>query len=221
MGLFGKTDEKTSKERVNEWVSTLRKEFHALDRQIRAIQREEEKVKRSVKESAKKGDVDVCKILAKEIIASRKSVSRIQASKALLNSVQLSLKQQLAVIRMAGPLQKCTDVMKSMQNLCKISEIAGTMQDLSREMMKAGIIEEMVEDTFESALGDDLALEDEADKEVDKLLFELTAGQLGSAPDVVSETLPVGEIEEGIASASTLDDAVIADITKRLESLKS
>lgn len=82
----------------------------------------------------------------------------------------------LATLRVAGSLQKSTDVMKSMQNLCKIPEISRTMQELSKEMMKAGIIEEMMEDVFESALGDD-DLEKEADEEVDKLLFELTAGK--------------------------------------------
>lgn len=42
---------------------------------------------------------------------------------------------------------------------------------------QAGMIEEMMEDTFESLEDDDL--EEEADKEVDKILFEVTKGQLG------------------------------------------
>lgn len=35
----------------------MRKEGYKLDRQIRAIEREEEKVKRSLKEAAKRGNV--------------------------------------------------------------------------------------------------------------------------------------------------------------------
>lgn len=66
-----------------------------MDRQVRAIQREEEKVKRSLKEAAKRGDADVCKILAKEIVASRKAVNRIHTSKAHINSVQMSMNHQL------------------------------------------------------------------------------------------------------------------------------
>lgn len=81
--------------KVREWTSALRKEGYALDRQIRAIQREEEKVKRSLKEAAKRGDVDVCKVLAREIVAARKSVNRIHTSKAHLNSVQMSMNHQL------------------------------------------------------------------------------------------------------------------------------
>jgi len=41
-------------EKVREWCSQLRKETSQLDRQIRSIQREEEKVKKTLKEAAKK-----------------------------------------------------------------------------------------------------------------------------------------------------------------------
>jgi hypothetical protein len=44
-------------------------------------------------------------------------------------------------------------------------------------MMKSGIIEEMVEDSLASALDDD-ALEEEADEEVEKVMYEITQVQL-------------------------------------------
>lgn len=42
----------------------------------------------------------------------------------------------LATLRIAGSLQKSTEVMKAMQQLIKIPEVAATMRDLSKEMMK-------------------------------------------------------------------------------------
>ena len=48
-----------------------------------------------LKDAAKKGDKDSCRVLAKEIVNARKAVNRLHASKAHLNSVQLSMKQQL------------------------------------------------------------------------------------------------------------------------------
>lgn len=44
----------------------------------------------------------------------------------------------LAVLRVAGSLQRSTEVMKAMQNLIKVPEIQATMRDLSKEMMKVG-----------------------------------------------------------------------------------
>lgn len=218
MGLFGKSNEKTPKEQVREWTSALRKEGHQLDRQIRSIQREEEKVKKSLKEAAKKGDHDVCKILAREIVGARKSINRIYTSKAHINSVQMSMNHQLATLRVAGALEKSTEVMKSMSNLVKIPEISRTMQELSKEMMKAGIIEELMEDTFEG-LDDQEELEEEAQAEVDKVLWELTAGQLGTAPAAVSESLPEADIDR--PSTSVEHDTDLADMQDRLEALRS
>lgn len=48
-----------------------------LDRQIRSIQREEFKVKQELKKNAKRGDRDVCVVLAKEILNARKAVEWI------------------------------------------------------------------------------------------------------------------------------------------------
>lgn len=75
MGLFGKDPKKTPQEQVREWTSKMRKQSMLLDRQIRGIQREELKVKAELKKAAKNGDKDVCYLLAKEIVNSRKAVS--------------------------------------------------------------------------------------------------------------------------------------------------
>lgn len=216
MGLFGK-NEKSPKDMVNEWTHKIRKEGYVLDRQIKGIQREEEKTKRMLKDSAKKGEKDACKILAKEIVKSRKAVNKLYASKAHLNSVQMGMKNQLATLRIAGALAKSTEVMKSMQALIKIPEIQATMRDMSKEMMKAGILEEMLEDTMEG-LEDQDDLEEEADEEVEKVLFDLTAGELGKAPSAVADTLPTLEPEGATAMISDDEDE---DLKGRLEALKS
>nr|CAG4645151.1 EOG090X0EF4 [Leptodora kindtii] len=217
MGLFGKTPQRNPKEQVTEWCSKLRKEGSQLDRQIRSIQREEEKVKRSLREAAKKGDKDVCIILAKEMVRSKKAISKIHASKAHINSISMQMKNQLATLRVAGALAKSTEVMKAMQQLVKIPEVAATMRELSKEMMKAGIIEEMLEDTMEG-LEDTEELEEAAQEEVDKVLWEITAGQLGKAPAALTDTLP----EQAAAYIPPEEEEdELEDMQSRLQALKS
>lgn len=189
-----------------------------MDRQIRGIQREEEKVKRALKEAAKKNDKDTCTILAKEIIRARKAITRIYTSKAHLNSVQLQMKNQLATLRVAGSLQKSTEVMAAMQSLVRLPEVAGAMREMSREMMKAGIIEEMMEETFES-MEDTEEMEEEAQGEVDKVLWELTEGKLGEAPlpptaNVVKEEVPAAAEEEE-------NEEELEEMQSRLQALRS
>ncbi|XP_020775282.1 charged multivesicular body protein 3 [Boleophthalmus pectinirostris] len=221
MGLFGRTPDKAPKEMVNEWSGKIRKEMRVIDRQIRDIQREQEKVKRSIKEAAKKGEKDVCIILAKEIIQSKRAVTKLYASKAHMNSVQLSMKNQLALVRVSGSLQKSTEVMKAMQSLIKVPEIQATMRELSKEMLKAGIIEEMLEDTFES-MEDGEDMEEAAEEEVDKILFEITAGALGKAPSKVTDELPEMPAGAGAAAASDAEsEEDIEEMQSRLAALRS
>jgi len=83
------------KEQVKNWKSNMRAEAHKLDRQINKIQREELKVKQSIKAAAKRNDMSSCKQLAKEIARSRKAVARLHTSKAQMNSVVMQMQNQL------------------------------------------------------------------------------------------------------------------------------
>ncbi|KAM7362750.1 vacuolar protein sorting 24 [Cochliomyia hominivorax] len=219
MGLFGQTKTKDPKEQVQEWTHKIRKESNQLDRQIRSIQREEEKVKRALKQAAAKNDRDTCIILAKEIVGARKAINRIYTSKAHLNSVQLQMKNQLATLRVAGSLQKSTEVMQAMQNLIRYPELAGIMRDMSKEMMKAGIIEEMLEETMES-LEETEEMEEEAAKEVDKVLWEITNGKLGEAP-LPPDELAAGEQQKAPAAVAVADDVGDDDEEDDLQEMQS
>lgn len=204
---------------MNEWCSKLRKENYKLDRQIRQIQREEDKLKRSLKEAAAKNDKEICTILAKEIVRSRKAVNKIHASKATINSVQLQMKNQLATVRIAGALQKSTDVMQAMHALVKLPEISQTMREMSMEMTKAGILEEMIDETMES-VEDTEELEEEAQTEIDKVLWEVTAGKIGEAPSV-----PMGSVnpEPEASTSETVEDNEedMQEMQSRLQKLRS
>uniref|UniRef100_A0A1Q3FBK3 Putative vacuolar sorting protein vps24 n=1 Tax=Culex tarsalis TaxID=7177 RepID=A0A1Q3FBK3_CULTA len=221
MGLFGKSQERNPKEQVQEWTSKLRKESYALDRQIRSIQREEDKLKRTLKEAAKKNDKEVCTILAKELIRSRKAINKIYTSKAHINSVQLQMKNQLATVRVAGSLAKSTEVMTAMQALVKLPEVAASMREMSKEMMKAGIIEEMIDETMES-MEDVDEMEEEAQKEIDKVLWEITAGKLGEAP-AAPLAAPAGEPSREVAAADADEEQEddMEDMQSRLQALRS
>ena len=78
--------------------------------------------------------------------------------------------------------------MKTMQHLVKILEIQAISWELSKEMIKAGIIERMLEDTFEST-GNQEEMQEAAAIEIDRILFDITIGALGKAPSKVTDAL--------------------------------
>ncbi|KAH7914173.1 vacuolar sorting protein VPS24 [Hygrophoropsis aurantiaca] len=173
--LYGPTPE----EKVRMWQSKLRTESRQLDREMRQLDAATNKARASVKQLATKGDVKSARILAKEVVRSNKQKDRLSVSKARLGSIGTQLTQQLALVKVTGSLQKSTEIMKMSNALIKLPQISQVMREMSMEMTKAGIMEEMLEDTLD--MEEDEEIEDEADAEVDKVLFELTNGKLGEA----------------------------------------
>jgi len=170
MSLFGK--KVTAEEVVKKWKRELKREDRELDKNIRAIEMEEQKLKRSIKELAKRGDKQSAKVLAKEIVQSRKAKERIYKSKAQLNSVSMQLSQSLSMMKVAGVMQKSGQIMGLMNNLVKLPQINQVMLSMAREMEKAGLIEEMMDD----AINNDEEVEEQADEELDKVVEEITLG---------------------------------------------
>ncbi|KAH9938165.1 Snf7-domain-containing protein [Fomitopsis serialis] len=198
--LYGPTPE----ERVKQWQAKLRQEQRVLDREIRQLDAATNKARTTVKQLAAKGDVKSARILAKEVVRSNKQKDRLSVSKARLGSINNQLTQQMAMIKVTGSLQKSTEIMKLSNTLIKLPQISQTMREMSMEMTKAGIMEEMLDDTLE--MDDDEELEEEADEEVDKVLFDLTNGKLGQAGTVQTEVPSAQEQVDEEATERALEE---------------
>jgi len=159
-----------------------------------------------VKELAKKGEMGSVKHLAKELLKSRKTKERLYQSKAQLNSVSMQLTSGLSMMKLAGVMQKSTAVLGMMNQLVRLPELNKVMFAMSREMEKAGLIEEIINDTFE-----DEELDEEADQEVDKIVEEITM-PLKTAK-VAADALP--------AKQTPATEKEVDDLEERLGALKN
>jgi len=121
---------------------------------------------------AKKQNLASAKSLAKELIRSRKAKENIYKSKAQLNSVAMQLQQNLSMMKVAGVMQKSTQVMAMMNRLVRLPQLNQVMMAMAKEMEKTGLIEEMMDDVMDN--DDEIA--DAADEEVEKVLDEITSG---------------------------------------------
>ncbi|TDL29592.1 Snf7-domain-containing protein [Rickenella mellea] len=175
----------TPEEKVKSWQQKLRTEQRHLDREMRQLDMATNKARMQVKQLANRGDTGNARILAKEVVRSKKQKDRMSVSKARLGSIGVQLQQQLSMIKVTGSLQKSTEIMKLSNSVVKLPQISQTMRAMSMEMTKAGIMEEMLEDTLE--MEDDEEIEEEADAEVEKVLFEITDGKLGAAGSVKTD----------------------------------
>merc|ERR1712129_363510 len=100
---------------------------------------------------------------------------------------------------------KSTQIMGAINRLVKIGDISQTMQAMQQEMCKAGLIEEMVDDSMEAL-----------DEEVDKVMQELNADTFAN-----SSSAPTRQVQqqEAAAEAPGEDDAEEEQMRARLQEL--
>ncbi|KAG1677803.1 hypothetical protein FOA52_008567 [Chlamydomonas sp. UWO 241] len=201
------------KELVRKWQQDLRKEQRGLDRQIRDIQFEEKKVQKAIKDAAKRGDMDSAKYLAKQIVQSRKAITRLYTNKAQMVSLGTSLTEQMAMVKVAGAMGRSTEVMKEVSSMIKIPELQQQMMEMSKEMCKAGLIDEMMNEALDSAL-DAEDMEEETESEVQKVLAEI-AGETMAAMPGANKTKVEAQAEEEV------QEEEMAQLRARLDAVKA
>merc|ERR1719458_609780 len=155
---------------------------------------------------ANKGQVQSVRTLAKQVVRSKKSITRLERTKCSMAAVNLHLTTAVASMSTASSLKMSAGVMKEMNRLMNVPELQRTMEEMRQEMARAEITDEMMEEGFEES--DDEA---EIDSEVQKVFDELALDtsqfmQAGATPAVQAAPAP----------AAPADDALM----KRLDALQ-
>ncbi|EGU77273.1 Snf7-domain-containing protein [Fusarium oxysporum f. sp. albedinis] len=222
--LFAKPDPQAQMRKCN---ALMRQNIRKIDRDIQTVKQVEYKTKNLILQADKRAQRDPSRAkqaqqevrdFARELVRARKTSARLITSKAQLNSVQMQVQEAFAVRKIEGSIRASVGIMKDVNSLIRLPELAGTMQELSVELMKAGIIEEMVEDSL-PADGDMLMEDEEADGEVDKVLGEILKDRKQPALPVA----PVPEPQKPQEEEEEEEDpeAMMDQMRNRLEALRS
>jgi charged multivesicular body protein 3 len=151
-----------------------------LDRDIVSVKQVEAKTKQLIQQADKRAQRDPSRRpqankevrdFARELVRARKASARLVTSKAQLASVQMQVNEAFAVRKIEGSIRASVGIMKEVNSLIRLPELHATMREVSMELMKAGIIEEMVDDVLPE--DGEMDLEGEAEGEVDKVLGEI------------------------------------------------
>lgn len=197
MNFFGKAAAPEKKEKqstdpvdqAKQWKRNLQREINHMTRDITNLKRAEEKALKECKKLAQGGNLKAAKIMAREIVNTRKQIDRMYAANAQLNSVQMMLQTSISMLKMQGIMGKSVEIMHTMNQLINLPELKATMSSMAREMERAGLIDELVGDTMDAL--DTEGVEAEADAAVDKVIQELTTGVLDGASAAPTSKVPV------------------------------
>jgi len=218
----------------------LRAEMRKLDREIANLKNVEIKTKNMIlaadrrarraasgpnaNSRAKQQAEREVRDFARELVRTRKTTQRMITSRAQLASVQMQVNEAFALRKIQGSIRASVGIMKDVNALIRLPELAVTMRDLSVELMKAGIIEEMAEEMLPTA-DVELEMEDEeAEGEVDKVLGEILkdrmekTGPLPSVPTGTTESVPA---QQALEEEDADTQAMLDQMRNRLEALRS
>ncbi|RKF62413.1 Vacuolar protein-sorting-associated protein 24 [Golovinomyces cichoracearum] len=222
--VFFKPDPQAQVRKCNQLI---RQNTRKLDRDIAATKVAENKARSLIIQAnrrsqrnpsqAKQAEKDI-RIFARELIRSRKQISRLASLKAQLTSVSMQVTEAFAVRKIEGSIRSSVGIMKDVNSLIRLPELTGTMQELSQELMKAGIIEEMVGDSLPEDFQEE---EEEAETEVDKVLGEILHEKISKITPTPRVTLPISQ-EPAVEEEDEEDgDLMLDQMRGRLEALKS
>mmetsp|Transcript_1397 Transcript_1397/g.1457 ORF Transcript_1397/g.1457 Transcript_1397/m.1457 type:complete len:116 (+) Transcript_1397:192-539(+) len=113
MMFFGKPKVDPIEQSKN-WKRELTKESRRIEREISSIQREEQKVLKECKKLAQSGQLEAAKIIAKEVVQTRKAVERMYTTRAQLNSATMMIQNTIATVKLQGCMSKSVEVMEVM-----------------------------------------------------------------------------------------------------------
>merc|ERR1719278_1442299 len=167
---------------------------------------------------AKQGQMDAVKIMAKDLVRTRRYVKKFMLMRANIQAVSLKIQTLKSQNAMAQAMKGVTKAMMNMNKQMKLPEIQKIMQEFEKQSEIMDMKEEMMNDVMDAAMGDEDD-EEETDAIVTQVLDELGL-QLGdqitglpvAGSTVKGQKAPVAAAE---GAAADLDD----DLEARLNNL--
>jgi len=217
--LFGR--KMTPDEMLRKNQRALNKAMRELDRERNKMEQQEKKLIADIKKMAKQGQMDAVKIMAKDLVRTRRYVKKFMLMKANIQAVSLKIQTLKSQNAMAQAMKGVTKAMMSMNRQMKLPEIQKIMQEFEKQSEIMDMKEEMMNDVIDDAMGDDDE-EEESDAIVNQVLDELglqLTDQLTAVP-VAGGSIAAPGAKGKVPVAAAAEADADADLQARLDNLR-
>ncbi|PIC48612.1 hypothetical protein B9Z55_007517 [Caenorhabditis nigoni] len=168
--LFGRR--KTPAEVLRQNQRALNKAIRELDRERARMEAQEKKIIADIKNMAKKNQMDSVKVMAKDLVRTRRYVKKFIMMKANIQAVSLKVQTLKSQDAMASAMKGVTKAMQSMNRQLNLPQIQKIMMEFEKQSEIMDMKEEVMGDAIDDALGD-AGDEEESDQIVNQVLDEL------------------------------------------------
>ncbi|XP_055663640.1 LOW QUALITY PROTEIN: charged multivesicular body protein 2a [Falco peregrinus] len=210
---------KTPEELLRQNQRALARAMRELDRERQKLEAQEKKIIVDIKKMAKQGQMDAVKIMAKDLVRTRRYVKKFITMRANVQAVSLKIQTLKSNNSMAQAMKGVTKAMATMNRQLKLPQIQKIMMEFEKQAEIMDMKEELMNDAIDDAMGDEDD-EEESDAVVSQVLDELG---LNLTDELATLPLPGGVAGSGRGrtpeATAALADAD-ADLEERLKNLR-
>ncbi|KAE9556310.1 hypothetical protein FO519_000493 [Halicephalobus sp. NKZ332] len=205
MNFFKKQDPKELQRAGDRQIRRTGRDLHT---DLRQLERREKELEIEIKKLAQKGQVDACKILAKQLVQIRNQKTKNIAMNAKVTSIGAQTKTMSSMSTMTKAMGTAAQTMKAVDKQMPLEKFAADMREFQQTNEKMDMKEEMINDTLDSMFEVD---EGEEQAVIDQVLDEIGIEVAGKLPNA-----PMGTTGLKTANKEVTD----ADIERMLAQLK-
>jgi len=198
--LFGK--KMTPDEMLRKNQRALNKAMRDLDRERMKMEQQEKKVIADIKKLAKDNQMDAVKIMAKDLVRTRRQSRKFMLMKANIQAVSLKIQTLKSQNTMAQAMKGVSRAMANMNRQMNMPQIQQILHEFEKQSEIMDMKEEMINDAIDDAMEDE-GDEEEGDAIVAQVLDELglqLTDQLSGLPQA-SGSLSVSGVKQPQAAA--------------------
>lgn len=168
----------------------LNKAMRDLDREKMKMEQQEKKIINDIKKLAKEGQMDAVKIMALDLVRTRRYVKKFMLMKANIQAVSLKIQTLKSQNTMAQAMSGVTKAMANMNRQMNLPQIQKILHEFEKQSEIMDMKEEMISEHIDDAMEDE-GDEEESDAVVSQVLDELglqLGDQLSGLPQVCFTT---------------------------------
>lgn len=203
----------------------LDKAIRELDRERMALQNQEKKLIAEIKKTAKEGQMDAVKVMAKSLVRNRHAVTKLYGLKSQLQAVSLRVQTLKSTQAMADAMRGATRAMRVMNKRMNLPSIQNIMREFEKQNERMEMTSEVMGDAIDDAMeGEDEA--EETDDLIGQVLDEIgisTTQQLVSAPAQAVPAVPAAPTPvaaEAMGAGGGAGEGIDQDLQERLNNLR-
>merc|ERR1712230_282601 len=212
---FGKR--MTPAERLRKHQRALEKTQRELDRERVKLENQEKKLVQDIKKSAKNGQMGAVKVQAKDLVRTRRYISKFYQMRTQLLAISLRIQTVRSNEQMMQSMKGATQLLGSMNRQMNLPALQRIAMEFERENDIMDQRQEMMDDAIDDVTG--LEDEEEGEEVVNQVLDEIGVdlnNALGETPTgLQKQAVPEGRVAQAIGGGGEDDD-----LQARLDSLR-